>query len=113
MYKKHILVCERGWQGIRELSLDLARRDITSTVLIEGLIDKETREMITSYNGINNLFIPEKIFAPLLYMYILVNLLLFRGKLSIALSKEKTYHRLLRFRKLFPCLELTEVYDHQ
>lgn len=112
MCKKHILVCERGWQEVRELSLDLARRDIASTVLIEGLVDKETREMITSYNGINNLFIAEKIFTPFLHLYTLANLLIFKGRISIFLSRKKTYHRLLMLKKLFPCFELTKVYDH-
>ena len=112
MYKKHILVCESGWRGIRELSIDLAGRDIPSTVLIEGLIDKEVREMITRHRGIRNLFIPERIFMPFLFVYVLVSSLVFsRRGLAIFLSKEKTYNRLAPFKKISPRIELVKIGD--
>ncbi len=114
MYKKYILACESGWRGIRELSIDLAGKDIPSTVLIEGLIEKETREMITRHKGIRNLFIPAKIFTPFLFVYVFISSIVFsRRGLSIFLSKEKTYNRVTLFKKIFPHIELAKVYDRK
>lgn len=112
MYKRYILVCERSWRGVREASLDLASKDIPSTVLVKGLVDKEVREMITRRKWINNVFIPEKIFTPFLFIYIFATLIIFpkRG-ISVFLSKEKTYNRLGVFKKVFPRMELAMVYD--
>ena len=72
MSKRYILVSEKGWHSIRQLSLDLADRGSSSTVLIRGMADKAVRDMITKRREINNVFIPGKIFTPFLFMYVLV-----------------------------------------
>ena len=110
MYKKHILVCESGWRKIRELSIKLAKQDIVSTVLIEGLVEPQVKAMITRHRGINNVFIPEGVFTPLLFIYLTVALVIYpKRKLAVYLSKERTYNRLSVFRKVSSRIELTMI----
>ncbi|MFC1667579.1 hypothetical protein ACFL0P_06975 [Candidatus Omnitrophota bacterium] len=112
MYKKHVLICEKGWRRIRELSLDLESKNIHSTVLIKGLVDKDVREMITRHDGVSNVFISGKFFTPFLFIYIIVTLILSKGgELVIFLSKEKTYGRLSVFKKIFPSIDLIKVFE--
>lgn len=112
MHKRYILVCERGWRGIRDISLDLAGKNIPSTVLIRGLPEGRVRKMITPHKGINNVFIPEKFFTPFIFIYVILAMVLSPGrKLSIFLSKDKTYGRMRVFKKIFPHIELTNVHD--
>jgi len=114
MYKRYVLICESGWRRIRELSLDLANKSIPSTVLIEGLVDRQIRTMITRHKGIDSIFIPEKLFAPFLFIYLTLALIIFpKAAFSIYISKERTYNRLTLFKKLFPRIELVKAYDKQ
>jgi len=109
MHKRYILVCEKGWHKIRILSLELAGKDMSLTVLIRGLVERDVREMITRHDRIKNIFIPEKIFSPFLFVYVLITAILSYGRLSIVLSKDKTYNRLDVFKKVFRLIELTKV----
>ena len=111
MYKRYILVCEKGWRKIRESSLELASKNMSSTVLIRGLVEKDVREMITRHDRIKNIFIPEKIFLPFLFVYVLIAAILSYGRLSISLSKDKTYNRLNVFKKVFHSIELIKAFE--
>jgi len=110
--KKYILVCEKGWHGIRQLTLDLADKGICSTVLIRGVVDKSAREMITKRREIKNIFIPERIFTPFLFVYVFNSLILSQGKiLAVFLTKDKSFKRLKLFKRIFSRLELAIVHD--
>lgn len=112
MRKRYILVCEKGWRGIRELSLDLASKGISSTVLIRGSVDKDVKGMITARREINNVFIPERFFTLVLLTRIIIALVLSpHGRLAVFLSKEKTYRRLELFKRFFRRIELAKVFD--
>ena len=112
MPKRYILVSEKGWRGIRQLSLDLADKGISSSVLIRGMVDKAVRDMITKRREINNVFIPEKIFTFFLFMYVLSGLILSRrNKVVIFLSKDKTFERFKSFKRIFSRLEPAMVSD--
>jgi len=108
--KRYILVSEKGWHGIRQLSLDLADKGLSSTVLIRGMADKAARDMITKRMEINNVFIPGKIFMPFLFMYVLSGLISCRrNKVAVFLSKDKTFERFKSFKRIFSRLEPTMV----
>jgi len=112
MDKKYILVCEKRWRKIRELSLDLAEKGISSTVLIRGLVRPDVERMITAHKEISNVFVPEKLFTLILFMRMATSLILCpRRRLLIALSKEKTYKRLEILKKIFRRIELAKVFD--
>ena len=112
MSKRYILVSEKGWHGMRRLSLDLADKGLSSTVLIRGMADMAVRDMITKRREINNVFIPGKIFAFFLFMYILSALTLSRrNKVVVFLSKDKTFERFRSFKRIFPRLEPAMVSD--
>ena len=97
---------------MRQLSLDLADKGLPSTVLIRGMVDKAARDMITKRREINNVFIPGKIFAPFLFMYVLSGLMLsWRDKVVIFLSKDKTFRRFKSFKRIFSRLEPVMVRD--
>ena len=53
-----LILCEAGWRDIRELSLELARRNIENFVLIKGDPGREVKNFITPHESIHNYFIP-------------------------------------------------------
>ena len=57
-----MILCEAGWRDVRELSLELARRNIENFVLIKGDPGREVREFITQRKLIHHYFIPRWIF---------------------------------------------------
>jgi len=110
--KRYILVCEKGWHGLRQLSLDLSSKGIPAIVLIKGSVERDVQGMITAHRGINNVFIPEMFFTPVVFISIMFNIILsLRRRLVICLSKDKTYKRLEIFKKIFSGIELIKVYD--
>jgi len=109
MFKRHILLSETGWRGIRELSISLLLRKIPSSVLIKGMPDKQVRQMITRHDGIKNLFIPEKVFSLYAYMYILMCVFMKRRLFLAVEGKNKTFSRLANLRKIFPSIELIRI----
>ena len=112
MCKRCILVCDRGWQRIREKSIELAKINIPSTVLIRGVVDRDVREMITPCREIRNVFFPAKIFTMLAFTYVFLSSLAFcRGSLCVFLSKKRTYDRLLLLRKIFYGVEYIKLYE--
>ena len=113
MSKKHIFVCEKGWQKTREISIDFAKKNILSTVLIKGLVNREVKKMITPYKEIKNIFIPEKIFGPILFGYVLVKLLFPPRDLCIFLTRKKSYRRFSILKKLFTGLKRVDIYNNQ
>ena len=46
-----MLAVEHGWQGMRELSLELARLGMAVEVLIKGRVDRDVLAMITRSEG--------------------------------------------------------------
>lgn len=111
MFKRYILICEIGWAGIRRLSLELACKGIASYILINGLPDTEVRQMISRHKGANNIFIPDKFFKPFMFLYIISNIVMNKKILLFVESKEKTFKKLERLRRIFNRIELTRVYD--
>lgn len=99
MSKKYIILCEAGWHAARELSLEMARKNIRSSVLIKGRPDKEVRRMITGHKLISNVFIPDKFFAVFVFLRILSGIL-FGKELAVFYNKGKTEKMLAGFKKM-------------
>lgn len=93
--------CERGWRGIRELSLFLAQNNLDVFVLIEGSPSKELRNMITPYSKIHNIFISEKIYSIYLSVYILLNLMFYKVYFFTSKKIKQGPLRLSGFLRLF------------
>ncbi|MBU3911969.1 MAG: hypothetical protein KKD90_05225 [Candidatus Omnitrophica bacterium] len=110
MSKRYIFVCEIGWQKTRGLSISLAQKKIRSVVLIKGMPDKQVKNMITKYEGVKNVFIPEKFFKPYMFSYIFLNIFTGRSLSLFAETKEKTYIGLENLKRLFPRIELTRLH---
>jgi len=111
MSKKHIILCEAGWHHARELSLEMARKNIPALVLIKGRPEKEVRGMISGHSLINNIFIPEKFFAVFLFLYILSGIL--TGKeLMVFYNKGKTEAMLAGFKKISGRFKLEKISIH-
>lgn len=108
MFNKHIILCEAGWHNARELSLELSRKNIPSAVLIKGRPEKEVRQMISRHGLINNIFIPEKVFAIFLFLYIFSSVF-FTRELTVFFNKEKTYNMIAGFKKVFRRIRLERV----
>ena len=53
-----LILCEAGWRDVRELSLELARRNIENFMLVKGDPGREVREFITRHKLIRSYFIP-------------------------------------------------------
>lgn len=97
---------------MRELSLDLAEEGVPSTVLIKGVVDKETQDMITSREKIKNIFIPERFFTAVVFLRVICALALSpRKRIAVFLSKEKAYKRIEMLKRIFPQVEPTRVFD--
>ena len=108
MSNKYIILCEAGWHNARELSLELCRRNIPSSVLIKGRPGKEVRGMITGHSLINNIFIPEKLFSVFLFLYIFSSIFI-TGELTVFFNKEKTYNMIAGLKKVFSRIRLEKV----
>src|SRR3989338_8379046 len=87
--KKVIILCEEGWQGVRELSLELAKRRIGNVVLIKGDPGREVRKFITKHPLIWNIFFPRLLFRVRLPSTILF-IRLFSGSKICIWSRERT-----------------------
>lgn len=109
MFKRHILICESGWQKIREFSISLSLKNTPSIVLIKGRPDRQTRGMITGHKGVKNVFIPERLFKPSVFIYLFLNISTGRPLSLFAETKEKTYAGLVSLKKIFPRIELVNL----
>ncbi len=108
MFKKYIILCEAGWHNARELSLEMSRKNMRSSVLIKGRPDKEARQMISRHKLISNIFIPDKFFAVFVYLYISLSVF-FAKELVIFFNREKSYNMLSIFKKAFAKVRLEKV----
>ena len=99
MSKKYIILCEAGWHNARELSLEMARKDIPSTVLIKGRPEKDVRQMILGHDLISNVFIPDRFFVIFLFLYIFSNILSAK-EVTVFFNKEKMQNMLAVFKKI-------------
>gem|GEM_PF-2375463 len=66
-----VVLCEAGWRDIRELSLELARRNIDTFVLIKGDPGREVRNFISRYKLIHNYFIPRWMYRVQLLSFVI------------------------------------------
>ncbi len=107
--RRNILLCEIGWRRVRGQSISLAQKKIRSIVLIKGWPDKHVMSMITKYEGIKNVFIPEGLFKPLVFAYLFLNIFTGRSLSLFVEVKEKTYVRLRNLKKVFCSIELTRL----
>lgn len=111
MSKKHVILCEAGWHNARELSLELARKNIPAQVLIKGRPEKEVRQMISRRDLINNIFIPDKFFAVFVFLYIFSGIL-FGKELAVFYNKGKTEKMLAGFKRISGKFKLEKIH-HQ
>lgn len=109
MSKRYIILCEAGWHNARELSLEIARKNMRSSVLIKGRPEKEVRQMISRRNLINNIFIPDKFFAVFVFLYIFSGIL-FGKELAVFYNKGKTEKMLAGFKKISSRFKLEKVH---
>lgn len=108
MSKKYVLICEAGWRYVRERAIEFSNKNIYATILIKGLPAKEVRDMITRLKGIDNIFIPDKIYPFFLFMYIFLNI--FSGKeLLLFVTKEKTHDRLIGLKSIFKKIQIQKI----
>lgn len=87
--KRVIIISELGWQGARQLSIELSKNSIRPTVLIRGRPAKDERGMINKYNGIRNVFIPQKLFAFISLIYMIYCSFFQRRYLSLLQKKRQ------------------------
>lgn len=88
-----LILCEAGWRDVRELSLELTRRNIENFVLVKGDPGREVREFITQHKLIHHYFIPRWIFRVRLPSLILF--LRFAKKAKVCVWTNPRSERLL------------------
>ncbi len=98
--KKVVIVSEAGWRGARQLSIELSKHGIASTIFIKGKLNRDEVNMITKYKGIKNIFISQKLFMVIMLMRVLSSVI-FLKPIVIFGTKEKTEKTLLGLRKYF------------
>ena len=98
--KRVIIVSEAGWQGARQLSIELSKHGVTATMLIKGKLNRDEVNMITKYKGIKNIFIPQKLFIVIMLICVLSSVI-FLKPIVIFGTKEKTEKTLLGLGKYF------------
>lgn len=100
IFKKVIIVSDSGWQGARQLSIELSKQGAAATVFIRGKLNRDEANMITKYKGIKNIFIPQKLFMVIVLMHVLSGVI-FLKPVVIFGTKEKTEKTLLGLGKYF------------
>jgi len=98
--KRVVIVSEAGWQGARQLSIELSKHGIAAAILIKGKLNRDEVNMITKYKGIKNIFISQKLFMVIMLMRVLFNVI-FLKPIVIFGTKEKTEKILLGLGKYF------------
>ena len=89
-----ILICEDGWEGIREFALFLSEKRIPVSVIIKGEPGDEVKEMISPKAGIRNYFFERNLYRLILYP-LLMGLFLVKRWNIVCITKERTYKELL------------------
>lgn len=110
--KTIIIISEAGWQGARQLSIELSKKGIMAIVLIKGRLGRHERDMITKYKGIKNIFISQKLFAVLIFAYILFLAICFKP-MVIFVTKEKTEKTILKLEKFFKNIHLARLRESE
>ncbi|MBU4589910.1 MAG: hypothetical protein KKG01_03195 [Candidatus Omnitrophica bacterium] len=108
MTDRIVIVSEVGWQGARELSIELSNRSVGATNLIKGRPEDDVIKMITRYKEIKNIFIVNKLFVMVLFIDILCYSI-FSKRLFIFTTKEKTEKRLLMLGRIFKNIRLARL----
>ena len=80
-----------------------------SSVLIKGRPEKEVRQMISRYDLINNIFIPDKFFVVFVFLYIFSGIL-FGKELAVFYNKGKTEKMLAGFKKISGKFKLEKIH---
>lgn len=97
--KKAIILCESGWRDIRELSLELERRRISSFVLVKGNPGREVKKFISKHPRIRNIFFPRLLFRVRLPSTILF-FRFFADSNVCVWSRSRTYRLIYPYCKL-------------
>ena len=94
-----ILICEDGWEGIREFSIFLSQNKIPVSVIIKGDPGRAVKEMISPKPGVRNYFFERNLYRIILFP-LLIGLFL-RNRWNIGcITKERTYKELKVLQKL-------------
>ena len=96
-----ILICEDGWEGIREFSIFLSQKGIFVSVIIKGDPGIEVREMITPRPGIQNYFLKRDSYRIVLFPLLLWFYLWNRWDVC-CVTKMRTYENLKKIKYLIP-----------
>src|SRR3989338_8745692 len=101
-FPRHVvLICEDGWEGIREFSISLSQKAIPVSVIIKGDPGPEVIEMITSRPGVQNYFLKRKLYSLILFPLLLW--LFLRNRWDICcVTKMRTYKKLKKIHYLIP-----------
>lgn len=96
-----ILICEDGWEGIREFSILLSQKGIFVSVIIKGDPGIKVREMITPRPGIQNYFFKRDLYRIILFPLLLWFFLWNRWDVC-CVTKMRTYENLKKMKCLIP-----------
>ncbi len=97
---KHVvLICEDGWEGIREFAIKLSAKGIPVSVIIKGDPGPEVREIITSLPKIKNYFFKRNPYRLFLFP-LLIGLYLREGWNVCCITKKRTYRHLQKLQSL-------------
>lgn len=103
-----VLICEDGWEGIREFSLMLSAYKIPVSAIIKGAPGPEVKQMISPKPWIRNYFFSRGVYRMILFP-LLIGLYGFKRWNICCVTKERTYKAIKRLGK---CLR-SEVYLFQ
>ena len=82
---------EPGWEGIRKLTIALAKEKVPSICIIKGKLEKEVLEMLTKYDEISLKSIRRGIFKFYIFVMFFRNFLL-QNTICIVMDNKKNYH---------------------
>ena len=88
-----ILICEDGWEGVREFSIFLAEQKIPVSVIIKGDPGGEVKKMIFPKPGIRNYFFERNLYRVVLYPLLIGWFFIKRWDVC-CITKERTYKEL-------------------
>lgn len=112
MTGKIVIVSEAGWQGARELSIEISERSVEVINLIKGRPDKDVINMITKRRKVKNIFIPQSLFPVILFQYIL-RYSFFSKTLFAFLTKEKTEKMLSKLKGISKNIRLARLREEK
>lgn len=100
LQKRVVCLVERGWEGIRKLTISLNNEKIPSVCIIKGKLESEVLEMITKYDGISIKSISRGVFKLYILTMFLINFFL-RNTICIVMDSEKNYSWVSGINRIF------------